>query len=99
MGGAHVSNNWRERAKKKATPTQLAVLRAKEAAKRRRARFRTYFKNEYGRFPEGADDMRDVRRMMRGHPCACPCFDCLFEPDFLEERQPKLAKSWERITA
>jgi len=91
--------SWRERAKAKATPAQLAVLRAKEAAKRRRQRFRTYFYREFGRFPEGPDDAKDVRRMMRGHPCQCLCFDCLYEPEVLEDRGPTPARSWERITA
>lgn len=94
-----MSNNWRERAKAKATPAQLAVLRAKEAAKRRRARFRTYFYREYGRFPEGADDAKDVRRMMRGHPCGCLCYSCLWEPEVVEEREPFVSRSWETLTA
>lgn len=89
MPSKHKSS-WRERCKSKATPAELKEILAKEAGKRRRARTRKYFAREYGRVPSGPDDERDVRRMMRGHPAGCPCFDCLFEPEVREEFKPRV---------
>lgn len=83
----------------KMTPAELEVDRARLTEKKRRQRYRRYFERDYGRAPEGADDEKDVRRMMRGHPWGCCCYSCLWEPDAADERAPRVARSWETITA
>lgn len=84
--------SWKFRNRAKATPAQLVVIRAQEAAKRRKARHRAYFLREYGRLPEGPDDEKDVRRMMRGCPAGCRCYDCLFGPEECGPVPPRVAR-------
>lgn len=86
------SSDRRAARRAKMTPAQADADRAKLAAKKRKQRFKRYFEREYGRLPDGPDDERDLRRMMRGHPCGCACFDCLWEPDASEQIQPRMAR-------
>jgi len=71
----------------------LDELRRKWAAKRRTRRYKDKFQEQYGRFPDGPDDMKDLRRMMRGHPWGCQCFECLWEPEVREEFKPRVCGS------
>jgi hypothetical protein len=87
MPSKHLKS-WRQRGRAKATPAELAELRAQEAAKRRRQRWRHIFAREYGRLPEGADDEKDLARLMRGHPWGCLCIDCQFGPDAEDYSRP-----------
>ena len=60
--------SWKFRNRAKATPAQLVVIRAQEAAKRRKARHRAYFLREYGRLPEAARRYLDRVQELAGVP-------------------------------
>lgn len=83
--------SWKFRNRAKATPAQLVVIRAQEAEKRRRMRYRARFASIYGRRPATEADHRIVRQMLRGHPVACPCVDCAWDTGE-ETYQPRVMR-------
>ena len=59
----------------------LIAYRLKLANKRKRNRYSKRFALANGHPPTSRDELRALRKYMRGHPMSCLCFDCTFEPE------------------
>jgi hypothetical protein len=89
---------YRERTLRKHGQKALDELRARWAAKRRRVRYQRKFAAVYGRPPTSDADHRIVRKMLRGHPITCVCFDCTWGPEECGEPGPRVARLSARPT-
>lgn len=59
----------------------LDAYRLRQAKKRQRMRYVKKFRAEHGHPPTTRDELRAMRKYMRGHPMSCECYSCLFDPE------------------
>ena len=59
----------------------LDAYRLRQAKKRQRMRYVKRFREKNGHPPTSRDELRAMRKYMRGHPMSCCCFDCTYEPE------------------
>lgn len=71
----------------------LDAYRLRLAKKKQAKRYAKKHVALYGHPPTSRDELRAMRKYMRGHPMSCLCVDCLFEEaDFPEPFRARICR-------